>query len=142
MEATQGYRAEQDRLGTFLDEHTVIGPEYRARASELYARYRQWGETGREPLMSQTAFGLELVERGFEKRTPKVVWYHGIGLRDIPSEASEGCDPFSVSPAHIRERADYTEKASATLGPSDNGDGWPPAASNGAGYPGREVFEV
>lgn len=81
-EATAGYRREQDLLGAFLDECTLSGRQYRAKASELYARYKAWGEAGGEFVVTNTAFSLALQERGFERERSNGTWYLGLGLAD------------------------------------------------------------
>jgi putative DNA primase/helicase len=80
-EATGKYRRDQDVLGLFLGELTVVGPWYRVKAGELYAGYKNWAEGGNERVMTQTAFGLALEERGFEKKKSGGNWYMGLSLR-------------------------------------------------------------
>jgi P4 family phage/plasmid primase-like protien len=80
-DATKTYRCEQDVLGLFLEEFTLRRPSLRARASELYAEYKAWAEGGNEPTLTQTAFGLALIELGFKKTTSNGIWYLGLGLR-------------------------------------------------------------
>jgi putative DNA primase/helicase len=82
VEATDGYRREQDLIGSFLAECTRSDPSFRTRASVLYARYKAWGEAGSEFIATQTAFALALQERGFQKHISNGKWYLGIGLVD------------------------------------------------------------
>jgi putative DNA primase/helicase len=79
--ATRQYRAEQDRIGSFLEEHAIEDPTAEVRASDLYARYCEWAKAGNEFVMSQTAFGTELQERGYTVRKSGCNWYQGIKLR-------------------------------------------------------------
>jgi putative DNA primase/helicase len=78
--ATAKYRGDQDLLGLFMAEHTVLAPNAKAKASALYARYKEWAEAGGEFVISQRAFGDSLAERGFEKKQSNGAWYLGIGL--------------------------------------------------------------
>lgn len=66
QEATAGYREESDVLGAFLSDMCVLSdsPYHMVRASVLYDAYRRWAEAGGEFVMSQTAFGRRLQDRG------------------------------------------------------------------------------
>lgn len=81
-EATEGYRLEQDVLAGFLEEHTLQGTNYRVRCNELYAKYKQETEGGNEFVMSLTAFGEAMRERGIETQRSGGKWYIGVALRD------------------------------------------------------------
>jgi putative DNA primase/helicase len=78
--ATKAYREEMDVLAGFLGECCVIHTNANARASALYTAYKKWCETAGEYCVSQTIFGGQLTERGFERYTNNGVWYQGIGL--------------------------------------------------------------
>jgi putative DNA primase/helicase len=80
VDATAKYKGDQDILGLFLAEHTIATPQARAKATALYARYREWAEDGNEFVVSQRAFGDALAERGFQKKMSNGTWYLGIGL--------------------------------------------------------------
>jgi putative DNA primase/helicase len=92
--ATEGYRAEMDVLGAFIDERCVESPRAKAGATPLYEEYTDWCTTMGEGAETQTRFGKRLAERGFEKvRDPKSRrWtWHGIGLQDphLPDDEGE-----------------------------------------------------
>ena len=77
------YRHESDVLIDFLTEKCVVGDDCRVKGGELYSAYIGWhrGAVGGEPL-NNTAFGLELKQRGFSsKRRNDGRWRLGIGLR-------------------------------------------------------------
>jgi P4 family phage/plasmid primase-like protien len=80
-EATEGYRQEQDVLAVFLEEHTLQDASLRVRCNELYAKYKQEAESGTEYVMTLTAFGDAMRERGIETRRSDGKWYLGIALR-------------------------------------------------------------
>lgn len=85
--AVQEYRTEMDQLGEFLEDRCVITPDAHAPARDLYAAYKEWClDSGHQPV-STTRFGLALGERGFIKRKPKTIVWHGIGIRQ-----SDSCD--------------------------------------------------
>jgi len=93
-DATNAYRAEMDALGAFLDECCVIEERAIAGATSLFKTYKRWcDDTGETPI-SQTAFGTQLSERGFEKDKPtsgprkNCVVYYGLGLRDGGAEVA------------------------------------------------------
>jgi putative DNA primase/helicase len=84
-QATAAYREESDVLGAWVAEACEVAPGKATPASLLYANYRRWAETGGEYVMSQTAFGRRLQERGLvaEKRgtgADRVIWRVGIAL--------------------------------------------------------------
>jgi putative DNA primase/helicase len=103
-DATQGYREEQDSLGTFLEERTVEVPTGGEKASYLYTRYAVWAEAGNEAVMNRTAFGLALKARGFEsKKSNGCIVYQGIKLlhdnkqiNTYTSDSGDSLDSFSV----------------------------------------------
>jgi putative DNA primase/helicase len=78
--ATSEYRAEEDKLGTFLEECCVTGPNERERAGTLYKAYKAWCERNGENSTTQTRFGKALTERGFEREKAGVYWYKGVAL--------------------------------------------------------------
>jgi putative DNA primase/helicase len=82
-EATADYRAEQDVLGSFLAECAREGWNLRVKASELYARYKAWGEGGNEFVLNQTQFSQQLQERGFTRVRNNGTFYVGLGLIDF-----------------------------------------------------------
>jgi putative DNA primase/helicase len=81
-QATKNYRAEQDVLGAFLGEHTVENAKFQVKAGDLYGRYKKWAELGSEHVLTMTAFGLAMQERGIQTKVSNGKWYLGIGLRD------------------------------------------------------------
>jgi putative DNA primase/helicase len=81
--ATSEYRAESDQLGRFIDDCCTQGLYLQAKARFLYERYRRWADGTGEDVMTETAFGLSISERGFEKkRSSSGFVYLRIGLRD------------------------------------------------------------
>ncbi|HZV03174.1 MAG TPA: phage/plasmid primase, P4 family, partial [Planctomycetota bacterium] len=66
--ATEGYREEQDTLGTFLAERCLTGDSARVSSSLLYGAFKDWALANGEKPCSQRAFSLRLSERGFEKK--------------------------------------------------------------------------
>jgi putative DNA primase/helicase len=78
--ATTQYRAEEDRLGAYLTEYCFIAREANVRARDLYAAYRKHAEEAREEVITQTAFGAAMTERGVERYTSNGTRYRGIGL--------------------------------------------------------------
>lgn len=66
-EAVSSYRDEQDLLKNWIDETCIIGPDCRARAIDLYAKFKAFQEANGDPVISQTKFGRKLEDRGFQK---------------------------------------------------------------------------
>ena len=80
--ATSGYRHDEDRMGRFVTERCVTGPDFRVRASRLYASFRTWCEATGEHCPSQTTFGEALSRNDFERYTSNGTWYRGLTLRE------------------------------------------------------------
>ena len=78
---TDEYREEMDLLGRFIEERCVLLPNLEYPATPLYQAYQTWCDFSGEAFVSQTAFGLRLAERGYEKEKKSTVYYKGIALR-------------------------------------------------------------
>lgn len=79
--ATDAYRNESDRLGTFLDERCVVEMWARVGKSELYAAYDAWCHDSGEHPVSKRKLGQLLVERGFgDGRNERERFWTGLGL--------------------------------------------------------------
>ena len=80
--ATEEYRHESDQVGRFIDDRCVTGEFATAKGRPLYSEYKKWAADAGEDVLSETAFGRRLTERGFDKkRTSGGNEYQGIGLR-------------------------------------------------------------
>ena len=80
--ATSEYRTEMDRLAEFIDEKCITGATFSGYGGDLYNAYTDWCAESSDKPMSQMAFGLALVERGFDRiKTSGRKKYFGIGLR-------------------------------------------------------------
>lgn len=65
--ATEAYREEMDDLRPFLDACCELAADAEAPAQALYQAYTAWAEGTGERVLSATAFGRKLTERGFGK---------------------------------------------------------------------------
>ena len=91
--ATAAYRSDMDALGRFLEECCVRIDQASIKVGDLYAAYKDWcSASGETVVMTLTAMGKRLVERGFQKRTTNYVWCLGLGLKDrhAPDEKPDG----------------------------------------------------
>jgi putative DNA primase/helicase len=80
-QATEEYRAEQDQLGTFLEEYCVVDPARTERANRLYDRYSNWLKPqGCDPL-SYKRFAAQLRLKGFTSFTNNGTCFRGFSLR-------------------------------------------------------------
>lgn len=84
--ATDKYRAEQDLVGTFINERCTVNELCKARSKDLFQEYERWADETGEPLIKQRSFGKALTERGFTRFTNNGTWYRGIGLTDGTTE--------------------------------------------------------
>ena len=66
--ATREYRADMDIIGGFLEDRCRLTEGHTARASDLFAAYREWAKTTGNDPVSQQLFGRRLSDRGLEQR--------------------------------------------------------------------------
>lgn len=80
--ATTEYRQEEDAVRRYINECCQVGDDHEIRASALYAGFIDWldkaGEQHRR--LSQTKFGIRIVEMGFERFTSNGTHYRGLTL--------------------------------------------------------------
>ncbi len=70
-QAVADYKVEMDTLGEFLDQECRVAlgdPDVYDSANALYQRYRTWAVNQGEKPMAQRSFGIQLAERGFERK--------------------------------------------------------------------------
>lgn len=99
--ATQAYRQEMDTLANFIAECCVIKAGIETRQKRLFDAYQRWCEDNNEYALNARAFGIQLGERGFEKKINGhgLTCYLGIGLVDPSSVLPESApqrDPADV----------------------------------------------
>jgi putative DNA primase/helicase len=82
---TADYFEEQDLKGRWIEERCECGPEKKSSASKLYESWKEYAIMNGEDPGSNTAFGSELKERGFEKKKSGGNHYLGIALKSISS---------------------------------------------------------
>ena len=79
--ATEAFRNEMDIVGDFLDECCIVKATAKAKASEIYAKYKGWCDENGEKPMGQKMFGGRLTEREFKrKRESTGYFWLGVGL--------------------------------------------------------------
>jgi putative DNA primase/helicase len=79
--STAEYRSEQDVVGSFLAERTLVDSTLSAKCGEVYAAYKEWAESSGERVITMTQFGLTMRERGFASVKNGSKFYQGLGLR-------------------------------------------------------------
>lgn len=83
--ATEAYRADEDRLGAFLESETVRDPSISTPLAAIYKSYKAWCDRTGEREWSNKAVSAALEERGFQKDRGAVgVRFHGVRLREAP----------------------------------------------------------
>lgn len=86
--ATDAYRAEEDRVGAFLEECCETDPNAYEAAGDLYAAYTAWVEANGERPLSQKRFGSRLTERQLDRqRLGAAQRWHWIGIRLSPAHS-------------------------------------------------------
>ena len=78
-EATEEYRSDMDVISDFIGECCIKEPMAEMKAKILYDTFKKWCEESGEKTITQTALGIKLKERGFEKER-KRDGYHWIGF--------------------------------------------------------------
>jgi putative DNA primase/helicase len=81
--ATSDWRRENDNVSRFIEECCLKGNQFTAKASAIYAAYREWSEeNGEQVTASNQDFSQRLIQSGYAKRhTERGEKYDGIGLR-------------------------------------------------------------
>jgi putative DNA primase/helicase len=83
--ATAAYQAEQDPISDFIGDCCIVGPEFTAKASDLWEAWETWSKENGERIGTQRALGIELKRRKFgQDRTSSARVWQGIGLVDRP----------------------------------------------------------
>jgi phage/plasmid-associated DNA primase len=82
LAATKDYQAEQDLLCAFLAERCLQGPRYQAKASVLYAAYKDWCEQNGERSVSNRKFCAALREKGVEQYRNNAPWFRGVAVAE------------------------------------------------------------
>jgi putative DNA primase/helicase len=88
IQAMEGYRAEMDVLGTFLDECCVQVPEATVKATVLATTYQAWCKRTGEVPLSNHAFIAALEKRKYERSRGHANQYYwtGLGLASTDDE--------------------------------------------------------
>lgn len=82
LDSSAEYFEVQDVLGTWLEEHTVVGKKLKAGSLELYLAYKAWCDTTGEYSLRQREFAQKLEDKGFKKeRDMHGVKFLGIALK-------------------------------------------------------------
>jgi putative DNA primase/helicase len=68
LEATAQYKADSDLVERFLGERCVTGECCQIMARPLYRAFAMWAEQACEEAMTETAFGLRMKEKAFDKK--------------------------------------------------------------------------
>ena len=79
IKATEEYKKEEDVIGQFIDDCCETGNGFEVKAGDLYKAYRAWAESGKEFILSQTKFGMEMKKK-FDSYKDTYVKYIGIRL--------------------------------------------------------------
>jgi len=81
-QATQGYRADMDILGPFLDEKCIEHPLVKVEAKTLYSEYKNWCYENGEMDLKNRTFYRQLETRGFKKErgTSNKHFFNKLGL--------------------------------------------------------------
>jgi putative DNA primase/helicase len=65
-DAHEVYRKNEDRIGSFLDEETILGEDLSVNVNALYRRYKAWSDSRGERPVTQIAYHRKLIDRGLD----------------------------------------------------------------------------
>lgn len=66
LAATADYKSESDIIAAFIDENCEVDPNYQEPSGKLYTAYKRWCDENGEYAMTNTRFGRELTDRGYQ----------------------------------------------------------------------------
>jgi putative DNA primase/helicase len=75
LDATEGYLESEDKIGRWIEERCITGPDVaneETRSSELFTSWKEWAERNGEFVGSNTLLSTKLEERGYKKRHTKL----------------------------------------------------------------------
>jgi putative DNA primase/helicase len=78
--ATAGYQNDMDVLAGFLEQECDLTPTAKTQSSWLFKAYKEWAVRNEERVFSQTAFSLNLEERGFLRVKDSAGRRHWVGI--------------------------------------------------------------
>lgn len=90
--ATKNYRESEDFIGQFFDERVICGCDYRIKASELFAAYKNWCETQGVRADGSRAFG-EKAKKYADHLRSNGNYYRARLREDPPPECPADVDP-------------------------------------------------
>ena len=79
--ATDEYLADEDSIGSWIDECCVVGPNERCASSDLWASWKAERENAKEYIGSQTKFGRALTDRGYIEDRGAKRYRRGVSLK-------------------------------------------------------------
>lgn len=89
LEATLEYQRESDLVGRFLDERTIKAELGGVGATALYQVFAAWSRANGEDVITSTAFGRRMTEKGYIRETYQTVRYKGLQLKDVDSAVEQ-----------------------------------------------------
>ncbi|MFC1334834.1 MAG: hypothetical protein G8D91_09155 [gamma proteobacterium symbiont of Clathrolucina costata] len=80
MFATDEYRRQQDKIGSFISERYREQTDGRIRLKQVHTQFSKWCEENKLPAQGIIEFRNDLVDRGYEIRvsTGSVAWLYGL----------------------------------------------------------------
>lgn len=80
--ANEQYKQEMDVVANFMKECTKNKPNGKEKAGDVYKKYKQWAELGKENCLTQSKFGIEMGKRYEKKNINGYVYYIGFILKE------------------------------------------------------------
>lgn len=66
LAATADYKSESDIIAAFIEENCDVDANYQEPSGKLYTAYKRWCDENGEYAMTNTRFGRELTDRGYQ----------------------------------------------------------------------------
>jgi len=108
LKATAAYKADQDRIGEFLETHCDTGKGKSVALKDLYDEYKRWCEDTGDHRLGKQRFNSELKERDMksEKRGGNMLHILGIDLKPMMKVINGGRDSYPSEGEWEQDEAD------------------------------------
>lgn len=93
LKSLDDYKAEMDTVGEWIGEACAVGvANSQCSSTDLFVAFARWCERNKKGRMSQTAFSLQMTQKGFEKKKGEKgkMYFTGIGLHFSAQQEQNG----------------------------------------------------
>ena len=81
--ATDGYRAEMDIIGEFIDDICETGADKKVPLGDLYSKYQVWSDQACQDALGKKEFGNLMRQKGYaQKKSGPTRYWTGILIKE------------------------------------------------------------